>query len=66
MIVTSSIRGTGKVTAWVLILMALASCSQHKYPGLMSWEEYKRTPRSRPYVLKLVGDRGDLLYYGAV
>jgi hypothetical protein len=65
MIVTSYIGGTGKVTAWVLIFMALASCSQHKYPGLMSWEEYNSTPRSRPYVLKLVGDRGDLLYYGA-
>ena len=65
MIVTSSIRGTGKAAAWVLMILALASCTQRQYPGLMSWEEYNRTPRTRPYVLKLVGDRGDLLYYGA-
>lgn len=55
----------GKISAWVLMILALASCSLRKYSGLMSWEEYNRTPRSRPYVLKLVGSRGDLLYYGA-
>jgi len=65
MIVAAKIDRLDKISAWVLMILALASCSLHKYPGLMSWEEYNRTPRSRPYVLKLLGGRGDLLYYGA-
>lgn len=65
MIVGSNIGRTGKAAAWVLMILALASCTQRQYPGLMTWEEYNRTPRLRPYVLKLVGHRGDLLYYGA-
>jgi len=65
MIATLNIKGRGKGTALVLIFMALASCSQHKYAGLMSWEEYMSMPRSQPYILELARGRGYLLYYGA-
>jgi len=51
--------------AVILLLAVLTGCS-HPRPGrILTWQEYGRVSVEWPYVLRIAGSRGELLYYGA-
>ena len=49
------------------LLIVLTSCSGSRVAGIMTYEEYARIPgpHKTPYILRIQGTKGSLLYFGA-
>lgn len=58
-----------RITAELLLVFILAGagCAPREPGGLMTWQEYKSRSGEYewPYILRIAGSRGELLYYGA-
>jgi hypothetical protein len=45
--------------------LAGAGCALRQPAGIMTWQEYESRSTEWPYLLRIAGSRGELLYYGA-
>ena len=49
----------------VILLLGGAGCGMLQPAGIMTWQEYERRSVRWPYLLRVEGNGGELLYYGA-